>query len=238
MDNIQNIIFKNKDFIDEFISDIFSQYVVQNNLIQEYFDDPLKIWGKYRTSLKDFDWHEDVYVDNNDIYQEVDRLKTMIIRISNEELKQFSDMYLFKAVSIYERMINSFYQSILGIKFGFDWNKCNQIIQKLKTIDKVGWFSEIIIGKSYLQEPGWGKVKPYIDARNFFIHYKPEKVRKYDKFENLLNKDRILEFLDEVLVCNDFLQSEDNYFQNHNKQLIEVKEHFSRTFAMKSPDNI
>ncbi len=236
---INKIFEEQREFIDDLLSDLISQFVVGNDLDKEFYKDPIKIFLRYKDAIKDgFDWDEDVYITIQDVYQEVSEYKSFLSSLSLDDFKKFSDMYLYKAVTIFERMVNNYYQTLLELKYNFGIPKCNEIIQKLKTTDKLGWFLEVMIGKSYIQEPGWEIVRSYLDARNFFIHYKPEKARKYDKFGDLLNQEKLFKFLDEILVCHDFLKENNDKLLEHYERILNIKNHFLKVFAKKAPDII
>lgn len=175
-----------------------------------------EMWNVYKV---DFDFDNDAYITVEKVEKEVEKFNLIL----GECKEEFMQMYLFQAVSIFENMLNDFYHEELIIRYGFSGSKANSIIASLSTTDKVDWFLQITIGKSYKGEEGWGIIKPFIDARNFFIHYKPEKNIKYDKHQEMLKKMNIQLFLKETIEFYEFLykHSENTRRQRDNFEKVQ-----------------
>jgi hypothetical protein len=176
-----------------------------------------EMWNEYKL---DFDFDNDAYIAVNNVEKEIETFN-LILKECKEE---FMQMYLFQAVSIFENMLNDFYHDELMNKYGFSGSKANSIIASLRTNDKVDWFLQMTIGKSYKGEEGWGIIKPFIDARNFFIHYKPEKNIKYDKHLEMLSKTNIQRFLKETINFYEFLYKHSENIRRQRDNFEKVQE--------------
>lgn len=142
------------------------------------------------------------------------------------------EMYLIYSLSIFEAMINDFVHIELSNKLKS--GNINDIIKKLSITDKLGWFLELLTGHSFIRECSdkWGKIKPYIETRNFFIHYKPEEIDKYEKHQEKLSKKSIKNFLDVAFECESFLKeihSEDTL--NMNKRIDNISKLIESSFS-------
>ncbi|BBI36749.1 hypothetical protein [Cohnella abietis] len=153
---------------------LISSFIMSFGIDDLFIEDPdlgmkkfFELWKEYRP---DFDYDNDIFIGVNDVAKEIGEFKLVL----NQCDDAFMEMYLYQAVSIFENMLNDFYHDELMLKYDFSGTKVNAIITSLSTIDKVDWFLQMTIGKSYVGEHGWSVIKPFIDARNFFIHYKPD----------------------------------------------------------------
>ncbi|ATF11610.1 hypothetical protein A616_06315 [Brevibacillus brevis X23] len=147
--------------------------------------------------------------------------------VDDVNFERNNEMFLFKAVSIFETMVNEFYSEELKFRYHFSLKKVNDIISRLSAEEKLDWLLQITSGDTYLDEPGWNKIKPFIRARNFFIHYKPQDANEHSRHSKLLTRDSLIEFFKACTDCYDFLNVRKfEGIHEYNQLLSEVTELF------------
>jgi len=132
-------------------------------------------------------------------------LLSFIDKVNIRSFDAFPKMLLFYAVSIFENLVNQHLQGEIQLNYGMNIKETNKILFKLTTENKLGWLLEILIGKNFTKHKTWEKILPFVEARNFFIHYKPELDIKHDKHSRLLTVNSIKAFLDLSSKCCYFL---------------------------------
>jgi len=130
---------------------------------------------------------------------------SFVDKVGRKSFDDFSKMFLFYGVSLFENMVNQHLQGEMLLNHRMSVKEVNDILVKLNTEDKLGWFLEILSGKNFTKSKSWEKIKPFIKARNFFIHYKPEFGRKYSFYADLLTVNSMKSFLDISSKCYCFL---------------------------------
>jgi|GEM_PF-2796043 len=154
----------------------------------------------------------------NDFKESKQDLYSFINRTTDCDFQNFSKMFLFYSVSLFENMVDDFLQQELEFK-GISIKKANELLSKLSIEIKLDTFLEVLTGNSYIGKYEWSSIKPFILARNFFIHYKPQDFSKYDSFKPYLSKESILSFLDKAELCYTFLKNN----QSESKQEYDNK---------------
>lgn len=132
-------------------------------------------------------------------------LLSFIDKVNIRSFDAFPKMFLFYAVSIFENLVNQHLQREIQLNYGMNIKETNKILFKLTTEDKLGWLLEILTGKNFTKHKTWEKILPFLEARNFFIHYNPELDIKLDKHSKLLTVNSIKAFLDLSSKCCYFL---------------------------------
>ena len=115
-------------------------------------------------------------------------------------------MFLLQAVALFENMINTHLQIELFLNYNFSIKEINNILYKLKTEDKLGWFLKIICGKDFTKSKKWKFIEDNLKTKNFFIHYKPEIEEKHEIYLKYLEISSIEKFLEYSLYCYNYLK--------------------------------
>lgn len=181
------------------------QILVANDLDDLYFENELqalmKIQGMFNeSSIKNFKW----FVTNEDFLTVKGKIEEKL-----ESLKKYDPdeavMILFYAVSSVESMINSYLHDELSIK-ELSENDIKKIY-KLSFEEKLGWFLKLICNVTYTDKENWKIMKKYVEARNFYIHYKPSRLNTYYEYDQLLKKNSMKNFLEASCNCYFFLKN-------------------------------
>ncbi|WP_422386182.1 hypothetical protein [Bacillus thuringiensis] len=87
-------------------------------------------------------------------------------------------------------------------------------------LGKLDWFLQILCGEMFLQQKGWGKIRPIITLRNSFIHPKPTDADKYQKQVDSISKESLLEFMEACTDCYNFLNDiKSSEFEEYNEKI-------------------
>lgn len=184
--------------------EILPSVLVDNDLDDLYLENELQALSKISeiinfSNIKDFKWfvvHDDFPSVKEKIFGKLENL--------NESDSDEVIMILFYAVSSFESMVNHHLKNELDIK-NFSGNDINRIY-RLPVEEKLSWLLKLICGSGYTDNENWKLIKKFVEARNFFIHYKPTRLDNYHETSQLLTKDSLIIFLDAAYDCYSFLK--------------------------------
>lgn len=205
--------------------------LVANNLDDLYFENELQALMKIQSmfnesSIKNFKWivtNEDFLIVKGKIEEKLEFL--------NDYDPDEAVMILFYAVSSVESMVNSHLHNELSIK-----NLSESDIKKIYKLsfeEKLGWFLKLICNATYTDKENWKIMKKYVEARNFYIHYKPSRLNTRHEYDQLLNKDSMKLFLEASCDCYFFLK--ECHTEEYKKKLSRI-EHIESSLKEKYSD--
>ncbi|MFC1787025.1 hypothetical protein ACFLY8_03220 [Halobacteriota archaeon] len=213
------------DLVNRIFLKVFPQLVVNSGLYDNFIKNPVKATEKLQSIL-----HKSEKEGNLTAFIESDFLsdrKELLAYITKNQVRSpnIDIMFLLRAVSIFEDMINQHLQNELDINYPFNVKKINDVIlYRLSIEDKLGWFLKIISGKDFTKSKKWGFIKSNYKARNFFIHYKTEKEEKLDNYLKYLEISNIKKFLDYSRYCYNYLKkARSEKLKRHDKMVNTVR---------------
>lgn len=204
--------------------EVISQIIVDNDLDDLYLKNENAALKKSQKL-----WKEAYESKNTDILVVKNFLRDKNLLISfikkyEKELNEISEMFLIEAVSIFETMINHHFETELKLNYKLSREKVEHILVKLNTEDKLSWLLIMISGKNFTKSKYWSIIKNGINARNFFIHYKPSLSKKYEKYLKMLEYDSITEFLSASTKCCEYLKkARSKVYQEYQNRIKKVQ---------------
>lgn len=187
------------------LKSVIPQIIVNYNLDDLYIKNEKRAMKKVLIILKDEQpiTEEKTFI----VFDFREERKKLLVRVKNiNDERSELIMILFYGVFLFESMVNEHIHTELTSKYGFNRKEVSDIIYRLSTDAKLGWFLKIINGKNYTKTKNWDILKKFIHARNFFIHYKPDTGERFDNHDNLLNVHSIKSFLDAANNCYSYLK--------------------------------
>lgn len=179
------------------------QILVNENLDNLYLEDELQAIMKIDKMMNEPSFENFAFIE---IPSDFPTVKEKILEKLDSLIENDIDeaiMILFYAVSSFESMVNSYLHDELNLK---DLSESDvKKIYKLSLEEKLGWLLKLICNVTYTNNENWKTIKKYVEARNFYIHYKPTKMNTKSEHDKLLNKDSIKIFINTSCDCYLFL---------------------------------
>lgn len=225
-----------KDASEKILREIFPWLVVNYDLDELYEKDPIEAAKIIMQKLDEEQIldQKDVMLVNKDFPLEKEKLVQLIKETNDDHFPDYNEMFLFKAVSLLEAMINIWFNDQLIFKEGITHAKANSILNKLSITDKMDWLLLLLTNNSFIHHPSWIIIKHFIKLRNYFIHFKSNGIDENTKNKESLTKENILKFLDASEDCYSFLMARQSQeLINYLKRLRSV----SKLFNSRHEDN-
>ncbi|MES1040623.1 hypothetical protein [Peribacillus simplex] len=200
--------FDTEDLSKHVLEKIFPWLLVVYEIEELYSEDPkaaIEIVMNKLDEEKILDQKDIILVDS-EFTSAKDRFLNNLESVEDDFFANNTDMFLFKAVSIFENAVNTFFNAELKVSKGIGNKKANEILRKIYTQDKLDWFLTLLCGDSYIDQKGWGVIKPFITTRNYFIHPKPTDINDHKKLNGILTKKSFVDFFDACSDCYFYLQ--------------------------------
>ncbi|ATP40131.1 hypothetical protein CSE16_08740 [Solibacillus sp. R5-41] len=192
-----------QEFMRKLALSILPQLIVQHGLEEEFEKDKDATLSKILEEIKD----EDTFNDDSMIFVIKDKYTQLhdienYMNLHKELVDKFPEMFLFKIFSIFEGFINHYLYSEVVLNYDFSLNKVSKILSKLSVSDKVDWFMEIVVGKSFLGHSAWGEIKPFLNVRNSLVHLKPMQSSKETELKEKITFENLLYLKEQIVVIS------------------------------------
>ena len=192
-----------QEFMKEIALTILPQWIVQHGLEEEFEKDKDATLLRILEHMKE----EDKFNDDSLIFVLKDKYTKLndienYMKLNKKIVDDFPEMFLFEIFSIFEGFINHYLYSEIVLNYDFSLNKVNRILSKLAVADKVDWFMEIVVGKSFLGHSAWGEIKPFLNVRNSLIHLKPMQSNKETELNGKINFENLLYLKEQIVIIS------------------------------------
>lgn len=189
--------FKKKD-IARFL-ELLPVLLVGNDLDDLFFRDEVESLIKLKKEFEKPDFSVVVIQDFLSVKERIlKRLRNLNKLDSDEKI-----MLLIYMVSSFETMVNYHLHDELKVK-KLSESEIGYAL-RLPVEGKLGWLLKLLYEKGYTENENWPIIKRFIEARNFFVHYKTSTIDTYNLQLNLLTKDSFMDFLEAACNCNSYL---------------------------------
>lgn len=197
--------------------------IIEHNLFNMFIRNPDKASKRLQMILPKLknDYFHNKYIITHS-FESDKKLLIKLIKKSDFEIMDFGDMYLMKAVAIFESMINEYFQNEIMRKFKtVSLKQVNHLLFSLPIEKKLRWLLLFLCNKDFTKSAYWVILKNTIQARNFFIHYKPETWKKQENYMDYITRKHILSFLKSAGYCHKYLQKYASQEQNEYELKVE-----------------
>jgi hypothetical protein len=202
------------------------QLIVSNDLYDLYIENEYEAIEKVLTLINEDEeeFKQIELLTYHNFTSEVNDLRELINSLSDEIVEKHKTMFLIHSITIFENMVNLYLQQELMTTSYLEKEDANRLLSKLGIEEKVGCFLKLIVNEDLTKNNVWSKIKPSIKARNFFVHYKPQDSRDYDKHRKNIAKKTILDLITAMEEAYDFLneiRSDDS--KDYNTKLEAIR---------------
>jgi hypothetical protein len=196
--------FYENDYIVSFFK-LLPALLVSANLDDLFLKDEVNALTKLKEALEEPDFSVVIFTDFLGVKERILKKVENINELDHDERV----MILIYLVSSFENMINYHLFEELKIK-RLTATDINHAL-RLPVEGKLGWLLKLLYGKGYTENENWPMIKKFIEARNFFVHYKTSTIDMYNIHFYLLTKDSFKDFLEAARNCDSYLK------ENHNE---------------------
>ncbi|WP_313891674.1 hypothetical protein [Psychrobacillus sp.] len=192
-----------QELMNEIVLSFLPQWIIQHGLEDEFEKDKDATIVKILEKMKD----EDEFNDDSMIFVIKDNYTKLndiehYMNLNKELVEKYPEMFLFEIFSIFEGFINHYLYSEVVLNYDFSLKKASLILNKLAVSDKVDWFMEIVVGKSFLAHSAWGEIKPFLNVRNSLVHIKPMQSSKETELKRKITFENLLYLKEQIIALS------------------------------------